>query len=145
MIAIDVTMIQANGNTFSHNDLLPTVNNNRTEMIEFFNSCVTDSLVLNTVMNLPGIDHAYRRDLSQTTRYYSINTTKATEFQERFMSITAPFSMKQLWMANGFDIQSVTQTQIVFEDEPTDQLLDLVDVNNNLLWGLEISEFIEID
>ena len=145
MIAIDVTMIQANGNTFSHNDLLPTVNNNRTEMIEFFNSCVTDSLVLNTVMNLPGIDYAYRRDLSQTTRYYSINTTKATEFQERFMSITAPFSMKQLWMANGFDIQSVTQTQIVFEDEPTDQLLDLVDVNNNLLWGLEITEFIEID
>ena len=135
MIAIDITMIQANGNTFSHNDLLPTVNNNRTEMIEFFNSCVTDSLVLNTVINFPGIDHAYRRDLSQTTRYYSINTIKATEFQERFMSITSPFSIQEFWTANGF-AQSMTQTQIVFEDEPADQLKDLVDVNDNLLWGV---------
>ena len=133
MIAIDVTMIQANGNTFSHNDLLPTVNNNRAEMIEFFNSCVTDSLVLNTVIPTVLGD---QEDRPYTTRYYAINTVKATEFQERFMSVTAPFSMKQFWEANGFEISSATQTQIVFEDEPAEQLTDLVDVNDNLLWGV---------
>jgi len=145
MIAIDITHAQINGNPFSHNDLLPLVNDNRIEMITFFNSCVTDSLVLNTVMNIPGIDHAYSRDLSHTTRYYAINTAKATEFQERFMSDTAPFSMKQLWAANGFEIQSITQTQVVFEDEAADQLLDLVDVNDDLLWGLPISEYSPVD
>ena len=132
MIAIDITMIQANGNTFSHNDLLPTVNNNRTEMIEFFNSCVTDSLVLNTVIPTPLGD---QEDQPYVTRYYAINTVKATEFQERFMSITSPFSIQEFWTANGF-AQSMTQTQIVFEDEPADQLKDLVDVNDNLLWGV---------
>ena len=52
------------------------------------------------------------------------------------MSVTAPFSMKQFWEANGFEISSATQTQIVFEDEPAEQLTDLVDVNDNLLWGV---------
>ena len=55
--------------------------------------------------------------------------------QNSWPSLPAPFSIKQFWEANGFEISSATQTQIVFEDEPADQLTDLVDVNDNLLWG----------
>ena len=137
MIAIDITMVRADGNPFSYDDVSETLNNNYVELIEFFNSCIADSLVLNTVIPFPSDFQPDRRDPITATRYYAINTIKATEFQERFMSITAPFSIKQFWMANGFVIQSFTQTPIVFEDEPTDQLVDLVDVNDNLLWGVQ--------
>jgi hypothetical protein len=135
MIAIDITLVQANGNPFSYYDTLPVQNDNYTEIIEFFNSCIADSLILNTVIPFPDYFQAEEPYLSTTTRYYAINTTKATEFQERFMSLTAPFSMQKLWVAHEYD-QSVAQTQIVFEDEPADQLVDLVDVNDNLLWGV---------
>jgi hypothetical protein len=137
MIAIDVVQVQANGNPFSYSDISDTLNNNYVELIEFFNSCVADSLILNTVIPFAADFQPDEPYLSSTCRYYAINTTKATEFQERFMSITAPFSIKQFWMANGYNIQSVTQTQIVFEDEPAGLLLDLVDVNDNLLWGAQ--------
>ena len=143
MIAIDITLVQAKGNTLSYNDILPAQNDNYIEIIEFFNSCVADSLILNTVMPFPEYFQADEPYLSTTTRYYAINTTRATEFQERFMSLTAPFSMQKLWIAHGFDSQSITQTQIVFEDEPAYQLVDLVDVNDNLLWGV-VFPFINI-
>jgi hypothetical protein len=136
MIAIDVIMNRADGNPSSYNDVSDILNNNYIELIEFFNSCVADGLVLNTMIPFPPYSQSDVPELTTTTRYYAINTIKATEFQERFMSITAPFSIKQFWMANGFVIQSFTQTQIMFEDEPADQLLDLVDVNDNLLWGV---------
>ena len=132
MIAIDVTLVQVNGNPFNSDDLTPLINDNYVELIEFFNSCVTDSLVLNTVIPTVLGD---QEDRPYTTRYYAINTVKATEFQERFMSITSPFSIEEFWTTNGF-AQSMTQTQIVFEDKPADQLKDLVDVNDNLLWGV---------
>ncbi len=132
MIAIDVTMIQANGDPFTTIDLATINNNNYLTLIEFLNSCIDDSLVLNSVIPFPPEHEAGE---PYVTRYYAINTAKATAFQERFMSVTAPFSMKQFWMANGYDIQSIIQTQIVFEDEPADQLTDLVDVNSNLMWG----------
>jgi len=130
MIAIDVTMINANGDPVFSDDLVPIITDNCAQLIEFFNSCVTDNLVLNTV-----IDGSSVYDQPYTNRYYAVDTIKATEFQERLMSITAPFSIKQFWIANGFDIESVIQRQIVFEDEPANQLEDLVDVNDNLLWG----------
>ena len=133
MIAIDVVQVETDGSPFSPVDLTAIINNNYLTLIEFFNSCVTDSLVLNTVSPFPP---DYIPGEPFITRYYAINTVKATEFQERFVSITAPFSMKQFWEANGFEISSATQTQIVFEDEPADQLTDLVDVNDNLLWGI---------
>ena len=133
MIAIDIVQIETDGSPFSPNDLTAIINNNYLTLIEFFNSCVDDSLVLNTVSPFPP---DYIPGEPFITRYYAINTVKATEFQERFVSITAPFSMKQFWEANGFEISSATQTQIVFEDEPADQLTDLVDVNDNLLWGI---------
>jgi hypothetical protein len=132
MIAIDVTMVQTNGDPFGESELREILSTNYTELIEFFNSCVDDGLVLNTVIPYPGIDS---QDQPFITRYYAINTTKATEFQERFMSDTAPFSMKQFWAANDYTIQSITQTQIVFEDEPAYQLVDLVNVSTDLLWG----------
>ena len=132
MIAIDIVQVETNGSPFLPTDLTEILNNNYLTLIEFFNSCVDDSLVLNTVSPFPP---DYVSGEPFVTRYYAINTTKATEFQERFMSITAPFSMKQFWEANGFEISSATQTQIVFEDEPAEQLTDLVDVNDNLLWG----------
>ena len=125
-------MVQFNGDPFTAADLATINNDNCAELIEFLNSCVEDSLVLNTVISFPA---DYQPGEPYITRYYAINTDKATAFQERFMSVTAPFSMKQFWMANGFDIQSITQTQIVFEDEPADQLTDLVDRNSNLMWG----------
>ena len=137
MIAIDVVQVQANGNPFSYYNISDILNNNYVELVEFFNSCIADSLVLNTVMPFAADFQAAEPYLSISCRYYAINTTKATEFQERFMSITAPFSIKQFWMANGYDIQSFTQTQIVFEDEPASQLVDLVDINDNLLWGAQ--------
>ena len=133
MIAIDIVQVETDGSPFSPNDLTAIINNNYLTLIEFFNSCVDDSLVLNTVSPFPT---EYIPGEPFVTRYYAINTVKATEFQERFMSVTAPFSMKQFWEANGFEISSATQTQIVFEDEPADQLTDLVDVNDNLLWGI---------
>ena len=136
MIAIDVVQVQANGNPFSYSDISDITNNNYIKLVEFFNSCVADGLVLNTVVPSPSYFQKDEPCLSISCRYYAINTTKATEFQERLMSITAPFSIKQFWMTNGYDIQSVTQTQIVFEDEPTDQGFDLVDVNDNLVWGV---------
>jgi len=132
MIAIDVTMVHANGDPFTSIDLATINNDHYAELIEFLNSCIDDSLVLNSVIPFPP-DH--QPGEPYVTRYYAINTAKATAFQERFMSVTAPFSMKQFWMANGYDIQSIIQTQIVFEDEPADQLTDLVDVNSNLMWG----------
>ena len=132
MIAIDIVQVETDGSPFGPVDLTTIINNNYLTLIEFFNSCVDDSLVLNTVSPFP---RDYIPGEPYVTRYYAINTIKATEFQERFVSITAPFSMKQFWEANGFEISSVTQTQIVFEDEPADQLTDLVDVNDNLLWG----------
>ena len=132
MIAIDVIMIQSNGDPFTAADLATINNDNYAELIEFLNSCIEDSLVLNSVIPFPP---EHQPGEPYVTRYYAINTVKATAFQERFMSVTAPFSMKQFWMANGFDIQSITQTQIVFEDEPADQLTDLVDRNSNLMWG----------
>lgn len=137
MIAIDVVQVQANGNPFSYYDIADILNNNYVTLVEFFNSCIADSLVLNTVIPYASGFQEDEPYLSTSCRYYAINTTKATEFQERFMSITAPFSVKQFWMANGYDIQSFAQTQIVFEDEPGSQLLDLVDVNDNLLWGAQ--------
>lgn len=138
MIAIDVIMSRADGNPFSSDAVSEIINNNYIEVIEFFNSCIADSLVINTVIPFSTLDfQPDRGELSTATRYYAINTTKATEFQERFMSITAPFSIKQFWMANEFAIQSFTQTQIVFEDEPADEFVDLVDVNDNLLWGVQ--------
>ena len=133
MIAIDTTLVQSNGAPFSPGDLSPIINANYAELVEFFNSCVTDSLVLNTVLSFVP---TYQEDQPFITRYYAIDTVKATEFQERFMSITAPFSIKQFWAANGFEISAMTQTQIVFENEPADELEDLVDVNTNLLWGV---------
>jgi len=133
MIAIDVGLARANGNPFSYRDLTPVVNQYYVELIEFFNSCVADSLILNTT--IPYTDNMPHSVPPHTTRYYAINTDKATEFQERFMSDTAPFSVKQMWAANGFSISNITQTQIVFEDEPADELLDLVDVDDNILWG----------
>lgn len=136
MIAIDITLVQANGNPFSYDDILPFQNDNYIEIIEFFNSCVADSLILNTVLPFPEYWQPDESYSSMVTRYYAINTTKATEFQERFMSLTAPFSIQKFWIAHGFDNRPVTQTQIVFEDEPADQLVDLVDVNDNLLWGV---------
>jgi hypothetical protein len=132
MIAIDVTMVQANGDPFSFGTLTPIVDVHYVKLIEFFNSCVDDGLLLNTVK----FDVAtYQEGEPHITRYYAINTVKATEFQERFVSVTAPFSIKQFWTANGFEITTVTQTQIIFENEPTDDLYDLVNVNTNLLWG----------
>ena len=132
MIAIDVVQVETDGSPFGPADLATIINNNYLTLIEFFNSCIDDSLVLNTVSPFPA---NYIPGESFVTRYYAINTVKATEFQQRFASITAPFSMKQFWEANGFEISSTTQTQIVFEDEPAEQLTDLVDVNDNLLWG----------
>ena len=132
MIAIDVVQVETDGSPFSPVDLTAIINNNYLTLIEFFNSCVTDSLVLNTVSPFPT---EYIPGEPFVTRYYAINTVKATEFQERFMSITSPFSIEEFWTTNGF-AQSMTQTQIVFEDEPADQLKDLVDVNDNLLWGV---------
>jgi len=132
MIAIDIVQVETDGSPFGPTDLVTIINDNYLTLIEFFNSCVDDSLVLNTVSPFPA---NYIPGEPFVTRYYAINTVKATEFQERFASITAPFSMKQFWEANGFEISSVTQTQIVFEDEPAEQLTDLVDVNDNLLWG----------
>ena len=131
MIAIDIVQVETDGSPFGPVDLTTIINNNYLTLIEFFNSCVNDSLVLNTVSPFPT---DYIPGEPYVTRYYAINTDKATAFQERFVSVTAPFSMKQFWMANGFDIQSITQTQIVFEDEPADQLTDLVDRNSNLMW-----------
>ena len=133
MIAIDIVQVETDGSPFGPVDLTTIINNNYLTLIEFFNSCVNDSLVLNTVSPFPT---DYIPGEPYVTRYYAINTIKATEFQERFVSITAPFSMKQFWEANGFEISSATQTQIVFEDEPAEQLTDLVDVNDNLLWGV---------
>ena len=124
MIAIDVTMVRADGNPFSYDDLILIINDQYVELIEFFDSCIADSLIINTCT-----------DNVSTTRYYAINTAKATEFQERFMSVTAPFSIQQFWMANGFTITAVTQTQVVFENEPTSLLEDLINVDDNLLWG----------
>jgi len=132
MIAIDVSMVQSDGFPFGENELRVALARNYTELIEFFNSCVDDGLVLNTVIPYPATDSI---DQPFVTRYYAINTTKATEFQERFMSDTASFSMKQFWAANDYTIQSITQTQIVFEDEPAYQLVDLVNVSTDLLWG----------
>lgn len=132
MIAIDVTMAQADGDPFGESNLLAVLGNNYAGIIEFFNSCVDDGLILNTVIPYPGIDS---QDQPFVTRYYAINSTKATEFQERFMSDTAPFSMKQFWAAHDFEIETITQTQIVFEDEPAHQLVDLVNVSTDLLWG----------
>lgn len=132
MIAIDVTMAHTSGDPFGESELLAVLSNQYAELIEFFNSCVDDGLVLNTVIPYPDVD---TQDQPFTTRYYAINTTKATEFQERFMSDTAPFSVKQFWATHNYVIQTITQTQIVFEDEPAYQLVDLVNESNDLLWG----------
>ena len=131
MIAIDVTMIYNNGNPVSSQDVDQIVEDNIAEVKGFFSSCIADGLILNTVTD--GLTSF--ADPPYTSRYYAINTVNATEFQERFMSLTAPFSMQQFWMANGFKISIITQSQIMFEDEPAEDLVPLVDVDDNLLWG----------
>ena len=130
MIAIYATFHPDQGG-LSNNELAPLINDRHVDFIEFFNSCVVDGLILNTVRFRPIDDDT----IFHLPVFYSIDETKAAEFQERFMSDTASFSIKQFWVANGFRVGGITQTSIVFEDVPTDELVELVDIEHTQMYG----------
>lgn len=139
MIAIDVTMAPVHEilsstvenfspvlNPLDGNDHgIDVIEKFYSEIYNFLKNCIDKKFILNTV-NLS------TSGSTSHCRYYATTGENAQAFQEAFADMDAEFSMKKLWIEQGFNV-SITQSEIDFD--LVDDNMDLIDPDNKL-WSL---------
>jgi len=131
MIAIDVKMFAINSDTtLTENQKILLTNNEYEKIMNFFQECVDQSIVLNFFTYRESVDH----DL---TTYFASSIEKAEMFEQKFQDLTAEFSMRKFWNEFALDV-SISQREVDF-DEGTlaNSGAELVNTEQSKIWGYE--------
>ena len=102
------------------------------ELIAFFQECVDQNLILNSVgwSQLP--EEKYNYDNHSTVRYYSVDLEKAEVFKQKLEDMAATFSLKKFWSENKFDF-IIEQSLVDFDQEMI--AFDAVNSELSEVWG----------
>jgi hypothetical protein len=107
------------------------------ELVAFFQQCVDENLIFNTLQhNEPAIIHC-DYDLHHTMRYYSADTSKAEAFKQKLEDMSANFSLKKFWANNKFNL--TVELSTVDYDTQSPQF-DVVNTTLSTVWGINFPD-----
>jgi hypothetical protein len=129
MIAIDVKMFAIDNDTsLTENNKILFTNNEYEKIMNFFQECVDQSIVLNFFIYEESVDY----DL---TTYFASSVEKAQMFEQKFQDLTAEFSMKKFWNEFVLDI-TISQREVDFDEGAlANSGAELVNKEHSRIWG----------